>query len=103
MIHHCSEAGFCIYLPVSTYMCALELHRYPQSPVLSGSLCTHDFIYLKVLLVVCGVLKMCTNSLTLLPLRGGVHFPSVASGLDYNYFDQGSAVEVMLYSSGTKL
>lgn len=57
MIPHFSEAGFFIHLQASTYMYALKVHRYPQPPVLSWSLCTHNFIHVKGLLVVLWYIK----------------------------------------------
>lgn len=46
-----------------------ELHRYPQSPVLSWSLSTHDFIYLKVLLVVLQCIKNVLKFLDTPPIK----------------------------------
>ena len=97
MIPHCSKAGFSIHLQASTYMYALNYTDIPNPQFCHGAL-VHMILYTqKLFWWYCSVLKMCSNSLILLPLRDGVHFPSVASGLDYNYFDQGSTVEVMLY------
>lgn len=55
-----------------------------------------DFLYPECSFYHHGGLKICTNSLTLLPLGDGVRFPSVESGLDYNYFDQECTGEAIL-------
>ena len=56
-----------------------------------------DFLYPEYSFYHPGGLKTCANSLIPLPMRDGVHFPSIESRLNYNYLDQENTVEVTFY------